>query len=106
MTLGFTKTVAAALIGLTLAGAAGAQGVDRRHADQQGRIANGVASGRLTPGETARVERQQGRIDRAEARDRARNGGRLTAANRAHLQAREDRASAHIYRAKHNGRGY
>lgn len=100
------KTVAAALIGLTLAGAASAQSVDRRHAYQQRRIANGVASGRLTGREVARDERQQGRIDAAEARDRARNGGHLTAANRAHLQARENRASAHIYRTKHNARGY
>ena len=100
------KFVAAALIGLTVAGAAQAQSVDRRHAYQQERIDRGVVNGRLTPGEAASVERQQARIDRAASRDRARNGGYLTAANRAHLQARENRASAHIYRAKHNARGY
>ena len=100
------RTIITALIGLSLAGAASAQTVDQRHADQQQRIDRGVVSGRLTPGEAASVERQQGRIDRAEARDRARNGGYLTAANRAHLQARENRASAHIYRAKHNARGF
>lgn len=100
------RTIITALIGLSLAGAASAQTVDQRHADQQQRIDRGVVSGRLTPGEAASVERQQGRVDRAEARDRIRNGGYLTAANRAHLQARENRASAHIYRAKHNARGF
>ena len=101
-----TKHMLGALMALCLtAGAAQAQTVDRRHQNQQDRVANGVASGRLTPGETRRVERQQGSIDRQENRMRARDGGHLTAANRAHLQARENRASRHIYRAKHNARG-
>lgn len=100
------RTLVTTLIGVALAGTATAQTVDRRHAYQQQRIDRGVVSGRLTPREAASVERQQSRIDRAEARDRARNGGYLTAANRAHLQARENRASAHIYRAKHNARGF
>jgi hypothetical protein len=37
---------------------------------------------------------------------RTRNGGYLTAANRARLQTRENNASARIYRTKHNARGY
>lgn len=97
----------AALVGLGLAaGAAQAQTVDQRHAAQQNRVAHGVASGRLTPGEAGRVERQQGSIDRQENRMRNRNGGHLTGHDRARLQHRENRASRHIYRAKHNGRGY
>lgn len=100
------KFALATLIGLTLAGAATAQTVDRRHAYQQHRIDRGVASGRLTPGEASRVERQQGRIDRSESRMRARNGGYLTHGQRARLRYRENRASTHIYRAKHNARGY
>lgn len=88
-----------------MAGAAQAQTVDQRHVDQQDRVANGVASGQLTPGETGRVERQQGSIDRQENRMRARDDGHLTAVDRARLQTRENRASRHIYRAKHNGRG-
>ena len=101
-----TKNILAALMALGLTtGAAQAQTVDQRHRNQQDRVANGVASGRLTPGEASRVERQQGSIDRQEARMRSRDDGHLTAANRAHLQVRENRASRHIYRAKHNGRG-
>ncbi len=100
------KFAIATLLGLTLAGAAQAQSVDRRHAYQQQRIDRGVVSGRLTPGEAARDERQQASIDRQESRMRTRNGGYLTAANRAHLQTRENRASARIYRTKHNARGF
>ena len=100
------KFAIAALLGLTLAGAVQAQSVDRRHAYQQERIDRGVTSGRLTPGEAARDERQQASIDRQESRKRTRNGGYLTAANRARLQTRENRASARIYRTKHNARGF
>ncbi|MBA2936269.1 hypothetical protein HZF05_19480 [Sphingomonas sp. CGMCC 1.13654] len=87
-----------------VAGAAQAQGVDQRHADQQHRIDNGLRNGSMTPGEAHRVERQQHSIDRQEARMRYRHGGRLNGYDRAVLQHREDRASRHIYRAKHNGR--
>ncbi len=101
-----TAIIAAAL-GLALAGtAASAQGVDRRHAYQQDRIGQGVASGRLTPREANHLERQQGRIDRTERRERYANGGHLTPGERARLQRRENRASANIYRKKHNGRYY
>lgn len=98
---------AAALLALGLAaGAATAQGVDRRHGYQQERIDRGVASGRLTPGEAGRVERQQASIHAQEDRMRARHDGHLTGRNRARLETRENRASHHIYRAKHNGRGF
>lgn len=101
------KPIAAALLGLSvLAGTAQAQSVDQRHYDQQRRIEQGERSGRLTPGEARRVERQQGRIDRTEARMRYRHGGHLTYRDRMRLQHRENRASGHIYRAKHNGRSY
>ena len=99
------KHLSIALIALSLtAGVADAQTVDQRHADQASRIGNGVASGRLTPGEAGRVERQQGSIDAQESRMRSRDGGRLTSYDRARLQHRESNASGHIYRAKHNGR--
>lgn len=101
------KRVAAALLSLgMLAGAAQAQTVDQHHYDQQRRIAQGERSGSLTPHEARRAERQQGRIDRTEARMRYRHGGHLTYRDRMRLQHRENRASRHIYRAKHNGRAY
>lgn len=101
------KRFAAALLGLSvLAGTAQAQTVDQRHYDQQRRIEQGERSGSLTPHEARRAERQQGRIDRTEGRMRYRDGGHLTYRDRMRLQHRENRASRHIYRAKHNNRTY
>lgn len=37
---------------------------------------------------------------------RANHDGQLSGRDRAILRQRENRASTHIYRAKHNGRGY
>jgi hypothetical protein len=101
------KQLPIALVALGLAASiAQAQTVDRRHGDQAGRIEQGVASGRLTPHEAGRVERQQASIDAQEARMRTRDGGHLTGYDRTRLQHRENNASRHIYHAKHNRRGY
>jgi len=100
------KFILAALAALTMAGTADAQSVNQRQDRQQDRIANGVNSGRLTPGEAAHAERQQGRIARTEDRMRDRNGGRLSHTQKSRLQSRQDRASGRIYRNKHDRRGY
>jgi hypothetical protein len=76
--------------------------VNAREAHQQRRIAQGVRTGKLTPHETARVERQQVRIHREVRSDRRANGGRLTRSERVHVNRQLNRSSRHIYRAKHN----
>jgi len=76
--------------------------VDRREARQQGRIAEGVESGQLTPHETAKLERKEGRIENEIARDRAANGGKLTPAEKASINRQQDRVSRQIYRQKHD----
>lgn len=78
--------------------------VDRRENRQQERIAQGVQSGQLTPGETARIERQEQRIDNQVKAERAANGGHLTAAERAQVNREQNRESRRIYAAKHNAR--
>ena len=78
--------------------------VDRREGRQQQRIGEGVESGQLTPGETARLERQEGRIQNEIKADRAANGGHLTAAERRSINRQENRESRRIYAAKHNAR--
>jgi hypothetical protein len=98
------KALLAAGVVLGMASGAMAQTVDQRHVDQQQRIDQGMRSGALTPGETGRLEHQQASIDRQEARMRDRDGGRLTRQDRHILQHRENRASAHIWHAKHNAR--
>jgi hypothetical protein len=78
--------------------------VDRREDRQQDRIGQGVQSGQLTPGETARLERQEQRIDNQVKAERAANGGHLTAAERAQVNREQNRESRRIYAAKHNAR--
>lgn len=97
-------------LALAAAGTAFAQGtavdptatprIDRREARQQKRIDQGVASGRLTPKETARLEAQQGRIEAAEAR--AKSDGVVTAKERAGITHRQNKASRNIRRNKHD----
>ena len=88
----------------TLSSLAMAAEVDRREARQQERIGQGVESGQLTPGETARLERQEQRIDNQVKAERAANGGHLTAAERAQVNREQNRESRRIYAAKHNAR--
>ena len=92
------------LVVSTLSSLALAAEVDRREARQQGRIAEGVESGQLTAGETARIEKQEQRIDNQIKTERAANGGHLTATERAQVNREQNRESRRIYAAKHNAR--
>ncbi|RZL33353.1 MAG: hypothetical protein EOP35_18105 [Rubrivivax sp.] len=76
--------------------------VDQREANQQARIAQGAASGNLTPHETQRLEKEQARVDNAEAK--AKSDGTVTAKERRRLHAMQDGASRDIRRKKHNDR--
>ena len=91
--------VVSALSSLAMAGE-----VDRREERQQDRIGQGVQSGQLTPGETARLERQEQRIDNQVKAERAANGGHLTDAERRQVNREQNRESHRIYAAKHNAR--
>jgi len=74
--------------------------VDQREANQQSRIAEGAASGQLTPKETNRLEKQQAKIDAVEAKDKA--DGKVTKRERARLHRMQDRASQNIHAQKHD----
>jgi hypothetical protein len=76
---------------------------DRRE-NQQDRIAQGVKSGQLTPGETAKLENQQQGINREDAGMRQANGGKLTNADKKALNQQQNQASKNIYNKKHNSR--
>lgn len=78
--------------------------VGQRKENQQDRIAQGIRSGQLTPGETAKLEKQQQGINREEAGMREANGGKLTGADKKALNQQQNRASRNIYNKKHNGR--
>jgi len=75
-----------------------------RRENQQDRIAQGVKSGQLTAGETAKLENQQQGINREVRADRQANGGKLTGLDRKSINQSENRASKNIYRDKHNAR--
>ncbi len=78
--------------------------IGQREENQQDRIAQGVRSGQLTAGETARLENQQQGFHREVAADRQANGGRLTSADRRAINQSQNRASPNIYNKKHNGK--
>ena len=102
-----TQLITAALSVAALTGAVPALAqVNGRQAEQQHRINQGVRSGELTGREANHLERQQARINNTEHRMRAQNGGYLRPGQKARLEARQDRASANIYRKKHNLRAY
>ena len=77
--------------------------VGQRRENQQDRIAQGIKSGQLTAGETAKLEKQQQGINKQVAADRKANGGPLTASEKKQVNKEQNQASRNIYRKKHNG---
>jgi hypothetical protein len=75
---------------------------EQRKENQQDRIANGVQSGQLTAGETARLEKKEAAINKETAAERAANGGTLTPAEKKQVNRQQNRVSRQIYRDKHN----
>jgi hypothetical protein len=77
--------------------------VGARQENQQDRIAQGVKSGQLTPGETAKLEKQQQGINREVNGMREENGGKLSQGDKALVNKQQNQASKNIYNKKHNG---
>ena len=104
----FQTILAAAMIGaMTLPAFAQAPAatpstpnLDKREANQQRRIDQGVKSGQLTPQESARLEKRQERLTAHE--NKAKSDGVVTKKERAHLQAEANRNSRVIAREKHD----
>ncbi|MDP3539259.1 MAG: hypothetical protein Q8S26_11225 [Azonexus sp.] len=74
--------------------------VDQRQANQEQRIDQGVASGRLTQREANRLEHGQQRVDNME--NRAKSDGVVTRHERSRLHQVQDTQSRHIYNQKHD----
>lgn len=74
--------------------------LDRREANQQKRIDQGVASGQLTTKEAALLEKRDDRLESHEAKAKA--DGKVTANERRRLEREADHNSKAIYRLKHN----
>ena len=81
--------------------------INQRKRNQQARIAQGIRSGSMTPGEAARTERKERGLNREIRGMRQENGGKLTKGDRALINHQQNKLSRQIYRQKHNGRrGY
>ncbi|MBV8896515.1 MAG: YXWGXW repeat-containing protein [Acidobacteriaceae bacterium] len=80
------------------------ESVNGRRFNQQGRIAQGIRSGQLTPGETAHLETREATVNREIHADRQANGGRLTPEERQHVEHQQNNMSRAIYKDKHNER--
>jgi len=68
--------------------------VGQRRENQQDRIAQGIKSGQLTAGETAKLENQQRGINQQVAADRAANGGKLTSAEKQQINKEQNARAA------------
>lgn len=74
--------------------------VNSRETRQQNRIANGVKSGKLTPGQTAHLEKGEQRLQNNEKKDMAKDNGHLTKQNQRQLNHEANHMSKRIYKAK------
>ncbi len=77
--------------------------VNGRRFNQQGRIANGIASGRLTAGESGNLERREANVNGEIRSDRRANDGRLTPQERHQVNRQQNNLGQSIYADKHNG---
>lgn len=78
--------------------------INSRETNQQNRIANGVKNGKLTPGQTARLEKGEQRLQNNEKRDMAKDNGHLTKANQKQLNKEANNMSKRIYDDKHSSK--
>jgi hypothetical protein len=98
-----TTLTAASAVFFLAATAAQSQEIQDRKENQQDRIAQGVQSGELTAGETARLEGKEASLNQEERDMRHLDNGKLTNADRKTLNQQQNTLSNQIYRDKHNG---
>src|SRR5437899_3104981 len=72
----------------------------QRDVKQQQRIENGLKSGQLSTREAAKLEREEARVNRAEAN--ALKDGKLSNAEKSRIQHVQNKVSRDIYAEKHN----
>jgi hypothetical protein len=74
--------------------------VNAREANQQQRIGNGVKNGTLTSKQTAHLENREASVQNREQRDMAKNNGHLTKAEQNGINRQQNRISRSIARDK------
>jgi|SRR5262252_4821583 len=70
--------------------------INQRQENQQDRIANGIKNGKLTPGQAARLERGEQRLENNEKKDMAADGGHLTKQDQRQLNREANHMSKRI----------
>ena len=95
-----TMTIALIITGFLFVNSASAGRAGKRQINQQKRIHQGVKSGEITKKEFKHLEREQARLQKS--KKRALSDGELDRREKIKLEHRQDKASRHIYRAKHN----
>jgi len=78
--------------------------VNRRETRQQARIAQGVKSGQLAPGEAKCLDRGEQRLEKNEKKDMAKDGGHLTKQDQRQLNREANHMNKRIYADKHNAK--
>jgi hypothetical protein len=78
--------------------------VNGRETNQQNRIANGLKNGQLKPGQTARLERGEQRLQNNEKKDMAKDNGHLTKQDQRQLNKEANHMSKRIYADKHSAK--
>lgn len=76
--------------------------VNSREQNQQDRIANGIKNDKLSPGQTAKLEKQENHIAKQEKKDMAKHNGHLTKGEQVKLNKDLNHTSREIHRDKQN----
>jgi uncharacterized membrane protein YebE (DUF533 family) len=96
-----TIVLAAIIASVTASAAfAGTPWINKRQNNQVNRIVNGVNSGQLTPGETAKLVNGQIKVDNL--KNQAQADGVVTFRERARIHAAQNVQSARIFWKRHN----
>lgn len=97
-------SIVAVATALSIVPLASAGTIAKRKENQQDRIAQGVKSGSLTPGETAHLEKKEAALNHEMRAERTLNNGKLTPAEKRQVNRQQNRLSRQIYRDKHDAK--
>lgn len=75
--------------------------VGQRQQNQQKRIANGIATGKMNAHQAAHVEHQEANLNKEIRTDRQANGGKLTPQEHRQVNQQQNGLSREIYNDKH-----
>jgi hypothetical protein len=89
-------------VGVAVGSFADINEVNQREANQQKRIGNGAASGKLTSQQTTNLEKRETSVQNREQKDMAKNNGHLTKAEQKGINRQQNRISNSVYKDKHS----